>query len=185
MKAKTAIFATIILGGLGAAYYAVRTYYLVQINKLENEMQYAVTAFRFGKVSLDLLEVFLTIRLNNKSNISAEILDFTSDVMINNIYVATVRLDKERLISKVRTNKPVAGTKQNILPANGYSDIDIEIDIVPKQIKDNVLDLVKSYWSTKDLSIRLDNGYVQVKVGPFTKKIDFDYSTTVKELMAP
>lgn len=176
---------TVIVGGLVAAGFATYGYYKQQIERLQNETEYKLVGFRVGKLSMDLIQIFLTLRIYSKSTIDAEILGFSTDVWLNNVKIAEVGLDKERQAVNIFGTTPEGKSKKNILPAKGYSDIGIEINVLPQEIKDNAFALIKSYATMKDLSIRADNGKVLVKVGPLKKEITFDYSTTLKELTAP
>ncbi len=181
MKAKPFIIGGVIVAGLVAGYVALRKFYLQQIEKLQNEMTYQLVGFKLGKVSMDLVEIYLTLRLHSTSTLDAEIIDFFSDFLINGVKVAEIKLDKEKLSANMKTS----GSKKNILPARGYSDIGIKIDLLPKQIKANVLGFIKSYITTKDLAVHLASGTVKVQMGWIRKEIKFDYATNLKELMQP
>lgn len=181
MKAKPFIIGGLVVGGLVAAYVAVRRYYLQQIDKLQNEMTYKLVGFRVGQLSMQLVEIFLTLRLHSTSTLDAEILDFSTDVLLENVKVAAIHLDKEKLSA----NMKAGGSKKNILPAKGYSDISIRVEVFPDEVKGNVVSILKTYVATKNLLVNLVNGKVKVKIGPVSKSVDFDYATNLKELMAP
>ncbi len=158
---KAVIITSIVLVVGGGAYY----YYTRQINMLEN-LEYKGTGLQIITMTEDLVVVTLRLRITSKSTLEAVITDLNLDFYLNDIKLANVVDDKKIVI-----------------PAKGYSDVDLKISFSPKEIRQDFVTLASYFIQTSDANIKL-NGYAKVKSAFITLRLPFEYETTLREFMA-
>lgn len=163
MKTTTAIIlSSIAITGAGAYYFYQR-----QINLLKNSLTYKPIGFKIMDLSADKTSVLVKLRISSSSTLDADIKDVYVDLFLNDNYFGSVQ-----------------NQGSVIIPAKGYSDIELMVTISPKSVIGDLLKLVTSIINTKDISIRI-NGFVKLKALFFFISTPFTYETTLKEIMGP
>ncbi len=79
-----------LLLGVGGVAYGLYTFYLKQLEILEN-LTYRLKRIRLGSISLDSTEVNLTLEVVNNSDISITITNYYFDIFVNNVFVGVVQ----------------------------------------------------------------------------------------------
>jgi LEA14-like dessication related protein len=156
--------AIIILGIAGAA-TGIYLYYKKQVSLLM-DFTYDIIGYGVEKVGMAESIIKLTIRVHSASKLSATVSDMNLDV-----YMEGVKL------GNVKEVKPI------VIPAMGYSDVELKVAFSPLQIGQNAVDLVRNYTSKMDAQIRVA-GYMKVKAAFINTSVPFEYTTTVKEQLA-
>lgn len=154
--------------GIAGAVTGIVIYYKKQVALLE-DFAYKIIGIRFDKLPKTDAEDFIfyvKYRVWNKSKLQATITDMNLDVLMDNTRIANVEEEKDILV-----------------PANGYSDVEIKVIVNPKEIKTNVLNLAIGFAGQMNSTIRL-NGYLKLKAGFIKTSVPFSYSTTLKEIFS-
>lgn len=155
----------LIFGGIAGAVAGIVIYYKKQVALLE-DFDYKVIGGRIDHIKEDDAVIYIKFRVFNKSKLQAIITNLNLDVLIDGTKVANVEEVKDILV-----------------PAKGYSDVEIKVAFNPKQIGQNILNLALGFLSKMDSNIRLD-GYMTVKAGFIKTSVPFYYNTTAKELFS-
>ena len=79
-----------LLLGVGGVAYGLYTFYLKQLEILEN-LTYRLKGISLGSISLDSTEVNLKLEVVNNSDISITITNYYFDIFVNNIFVGVVK----------------------------------------------------------------------------------------------
>lgn len=155
------VIAITVLGGLGYALYR----YVAKQKKLL--LDYDIKPIGVSIVpgsTLDVAKVNVTLRLFNKAAIEATINKLYTDVYLNDVNVGYVE----------NNNKVV-------IPARGYSDIQLQATFSIKLILKNITQLGLGSMSLKDTRYRL-KGWANVSSGGFIGvTIPFDSSGSLKD----
>lgn len=155
----------LIFGTIAGAVTGIVIYYRKQVELLQ-DFDYKIIGGRIEKLKEDDAVIYVKYRVFNKSKLQAIITDLNLDVLIDNTKVANIEEAKDLVV-----------------PAKGYSDIEIKIAFSPKQIGQNILNLAIGFVSKMDSNIRL-NGYMKLKAGFIKTSVPFYYNTTFKELLS-
>lgn len=156
----------IILGVVAAAGVGVGYYYLRQITLLKT-LKYEMIGFNPGDITADMTTAVITIRITSNSTINAQVNDLYIDVTINGTRLGTIE-DKSPFV----------------IPAKGYSDVNLSIAFSPKIIFANAVSLLTDYTGTQDFAINL-NGYVNIKSAFISVSVPFVYATSLKQYLSP
>lgn len=143
-------------------------YYSKQVKLLQNSLTYKLISFSIGTVTETAAQVFLTMRIFSSSTLDADIQELYTDVYLNGILVGNVQnLDKF------------------ILPAKGYSDVNLTVTFSPRELLMDALKLVSSFLNAKDFFIKVQ-GFIKIKmVGFINMSVPFTYDTSLHEIMQP
>lgn len=160
MKTAIIILATVILGGVGYYYYK-------DIQLLEN-ITYQLIGINLQNVSPTLTTVTLDLRLFSQSTINAQVQALFLDVYINNTKVGSVQQ-----------------VAPFIIPAMGYADAELNVNISPELLLGDALNLLTSGIATGSNGAVMVVGYAKVKSSFLTITVPFNYTTTIAALMAP
>lgn len=151
----------VIIGSLAILLAGGFFYYKKQIDLLY-DLEYLPLGFHLQNLSGGNVSINLKLRIKSKSTISAEVTNLNLDV-----YVA------DRKLGNVREEKPL------ILPARGYSDIDVTVTFNPKEVGFNIADLLSNLALTGDTMVKF-NGYGTAKSAFLTLNLPFTYETPLK-----
>jgi LEA14-like dessication related protein len=160
----------IVLGGIGYWYYTS------QIELLKNSIVLTPVRVQLGSYTTEKADLLLTLRISNESNLDAEILDFSGSVILNGIKLADITLNKDQFIDATTR-------KTNILPARGYSDIDLVVSFAPNKILGDAWTIIKQFANTKDIAIQLADGQARIKTGFIKTTIPIPYYTTLQQIL--
>lgn len=157
---KIIIISSIVLVVGGGIYY----FYKRQIELLK-ELTYKPMGLQLVKLDMDESIINLKLRITSTSTIEAMVDELNLDFYLNGIKLANI-----------------VENRTIVIPARGYSDVDLKIAFSPQAIKENVVSLGSYFIQKKDALIRL-NGYAKVKSAFMSLRLPFEYETTLKELM--
>ncbi len=138
-------------------------FYNHQVDLIKN-LTYKLTGLRI--IKLDEAETILSVGLQiaSTSTLEAEITNLNLDFYINGVKLANIT-DESKIV----------------LPAKGYSNVQLKIAISPKDLKQNFVNLASYFIQNKDAVVRF-TGYGKVKTAFITTTLPFEYETTIKEL---
>lgn len=154
----------LITGAILAAGVGVFAYYKKQAGILTN-MKYDVAGAKFISFDGKQLIIALTLRIESESRIEAELTGVNLDVLIEG-----------ETWGNITELSPI------IIPAKGYSLIELQVTIYAKDIRNNVVNLAGKILQKKDASVVI-NGYAKVKSGWIKTTVPFTYETTLKEMI--
>lgn len=160
MKKAVIISSIVILLGAGVYFF-----YKKQIDALY-DMGYRILGFEVKKVSETETIVNVRVRIKSDSTIEAEIKDLDLDAYIDGIKSG-----------KVYENSVI------VIPAKGYSDIDIKVVANLKEIGVNGLTLLGQLWANKDAMLTL-RGTARIKTAFLSFKVPIDYTESIKYLLS-
>lgn len=150
----------LIFGGIGAVLYGVYTFYKKQIGLLRN-YDYQIIGAKVNKVSLNQISFSTKVRFFNKSKI---------EVVVQNIYLDVYLEDT--LTGFVTENKPF------IVPAQGSSDIDLNMTFNPQSLLKNLTNVILVGLKKKDLNFTL-KGYANIRSGFVSTTLPITYSDVI------
>lgn len=162
MKIRTAIILILLtaIGG-GVIYYYERQVQLLQ------DLSYQLISFSLGsQVTGSSLQLNMTVRISSQSTLDALVSSLYVDVYVNG-----------QLMGSVTNSAPFP------IPAMGYSDAPLSINVSPALIVGDLVNLVAGGLATQDYVINLV-GYVKVKEAFLTISVPFNYSTTLKQILS-
>lgn len=159
------IIKTVIVGGVIVAAGAVGYYYTRQISLLKS-LKYKLISFNLGDITGTTGTATMIFRIFSDSTISAQVQELYIDVFINGKKLGTIE-----------DNVPF------IIPAKGYSDVNLAVTFSPQLILADALNLLTDYLGSQDFAINL-NGYVKVKTAFISVSVPFTYDTTLKQIMS-
>lgn len=160
MKKAIIISSIVILLGAGVYFFYKR-----QVDALY-DMGYNILGFQVNKVSETETIVNVKVRITSDSTIEAEVRDVDLDAYIDGIKCG-----------KVYENSVI------VIPAKGYSDIDIKVVANLKEIGVNGLTLLGQLWANKDAMLTL-KGTARVKTAFLSFKVPVDYTESIKYLLS-
>jgi LEA14-like dessication related protein len=154
--------ALLYLGGFGLLGGALYMYFKKQANLL---LQYKVdiVGVKFGKVTANSVDMVISVKFTSIADLEARVNKMYLDVAVEGANVGYVTNDKTFII-----------------PAKGFSYIDLNITFNPKLILGNVVDIVIGVKKNKDINVDL-NGFANVSSGILSTTIPIKYHTTIKE----
>ena len=140
---KKGLFIVAILGGISLVGYGLYNYFKKQV-KLLKDFEWKFLNLKIQNIDLQLIKGVVTIRFASKSDLEFLVEQFVLDVYVNG--------EKSGYVNDV---------KQTLIPANGYTDIDIQFSINPQYLIKDATDILAYTLKKKDAIITL-SGYVQV-----------------------
>jgi LEA14-like dessication related protein len=155
----------LIFVGIAGAVTGIVFYYKKQIAMLE-DFDYKIIGFKVDHVKEEDALIYITFRVFNKSKLQAVITDLNLDVLLDQVKIASIE-----------------EARQILVPANGYSDVEIKVAFSPKNIGQNIVNLAIGFAGKMDTFIQL-NGYMKLKAGFIKTSVPFSYNTSVKEMFS-
>jgi LEA14-like dessication related protein len=154
--------ALLYLGGFGLLGGALYMYFKKQADLL---LQYKVdiVGVKFGKVTANSVDMVISVKFTSIADLEAKVNKMYLDVAVEGANVGYVTNDKTFII-----------------PAKGFSYIDLNITFNPKLILGNVVDIVIGVKKNKDINVDL-NGFANVSSGILSTTIPIKYHTTIKQ----
>ena len=154
----------LVLSGIGIIGIAIYRYYRKQADLLQN-YTYRVIGLKVVSITTENLIFDVTTRITNNSNVSATITEIYLDAYVNGQNVANINEVKDIFVK-----------------ANGSSDFTFRLNISPKMVLGNIVNIVTLSTNTKDLFLNLD-GYVKIKSGFLSVSLPFEYQNNIKSLI--
>lgn len=154
----------LVLSGIGIIGIAIYRYYRKQADLLQN-YTYRVIGLKVVSITTENLIFDVTTRITNNSNVSATITEIYLDAYVNGQNVANINEVKDIFVK-----------------ANGSSDFTFRLNISPKLVFGNIVNIVTLSTNTKDLFLNLD-GYVKIKSGFLSVSLPFEYQNNIKSLI--
>jgi LEA14-like dessication related protein len=150
------------LGGFGLLGGALYYYFKKQADLL---LQYKVdiVGIKLGKITPNSVDMVISSKYTSIADVEAKVNKMYLDVAVEGANVGYV------------TNE-----KPFIIPAKGYTYIDLNITFNPKLILGNVVDIALGVKKNKDINVDL-NGFANVSSGFLSTTIPIKYHTTIKE----
>ncbi len=155
----------IVLGILAAAGAGAYFYYRKQLEELEN-FTYNVIGINIGDYSVDHASLFLKIRITSNSTIDATIKDLSIDVFMDGQKVGNIE-----------------DTRPFIIPAKGYSDVDLTVALSPKLVLASAGKVLTSLIGQKDFAINL-RGFIRIRSAFLQVSVPFSYDSSLKQLLS-
>jgi LEA14-like dessication related protein len=150
------------LAGFGLLGGALYMYFKKQAELL---LQYKVdiVGVKFGKITANSVDMIISVKFTSIADLEAKVNKMYLDVAVEGANVGYVTNDKTFII-----------------PAKGFSYIDLNITFNPKLILGNVVDIALGLKKNKDINVDL-NGFANVSSGLLSTTIPIKYHTTIKE----
>jgi LEA14-like dessication related protein len=157
--------ALLIIGGLGLLGFGLYKYFTYQAKKLL-EFDWSFSGIKINKLSLNELNIVLTIRFISKADIEAKV-----EKLYLDLYLMGVR------VGYINEDKPF------VIPARGSSDIPLNISINPQIIFKNIIDVTSGIGKNKDVMFKFD-GFAKIKSGFVSTTLPITYETSIKQYLA-
>jgi LEA14-like dessication related protein len=160
--------------GIFAAIGAIATgIYLFYKRQIELALQYCykISNVKIINFAKDNITLELFVKIQNKSDFMVEIKGYDFDVSLNNKDIAKITSDKSEM-----------------LKAQSISELSFMVTCNPAQIydPDYVSTLIVYALTDKSKIVLSVNGIIHAKMNFVNiKKLKFDYTTNVKELLTP
>lgn len=145
--------------GVGAYLYFKRQIALLQ------DFKYKIVGLRIKKLTKEEISFDLKTRFYSKASIEAKITKIYIDVFVEGVNAGYITENKEFII-----------------PAKGYSDIDLSFSFNPQVVIKNIVNIVLAGIGKKDLSIEF-KGFASIKSGLIATTLKIDYKTTLKNYL--
>lgn len=152
-----------ILGGLGLIGFAIYSYFKKQYD-LITDFEWKVMDLSFDSVTPNLVKGKLTFRFLNKSDIEITISNFYLDMYLNNEYIGWLE-----------------DTKEFVIPARGYNDIEFGFSINPQLILKSAVDILTLATRFKDAIFSFD-GSVTARSGFVRASVKMNCDCSVKNM---
>jgi LEA14-like dessication related protein len=160
---KKGLFIVAILGGISLVGYGLYNYFKKQV-KLLKDFEWKFLNLRIQNIDLQLIKGVVTIRFTSKSDLEFLVEQFVLDVYVNG--------EKSGYVNDV---------KQTLIPANGYTDIDIQFSINPQYLIKDATDILAYTLKKKDALITL-SGYVQVSSNFVSTTVPIECDCSIQKL---
>ena len=160
---KKGLFIVAILGGISLVGYGLYNYFKKQV-KLLKDFEWKFLNLRIQNIDLQLIKGVVTIRFTSKSDLEFLVEQFVLDVYVNG--------EKSGYVNDV---------KQTLIPANGYTDIDIQFSINPQYLIKDATDILAYTLKKKDALITL-SGYVQVSSNFISTTVPIKCDCSIQKL---
>lgn len=154
----------LIISGVGALAYLGYKYFQKQVGLLEN-YDYKIIGVKIKNLSKSNLVFDIKTRFFNKSKIEATIEKIFIKIIVEGADVGYITENKSFLI-----------------PAQGSSDIDLQIAINPQDIAKNILGIVFGGVKKKDINFTMD-GYANIRSGFVRTTLPIKYSDVVSSYL--
>lgn len=153
--------------GLGIAAVGVAAFiYIKKQVALLQEFQYKIIGLRVKKLTKDEISFDVKTRFFSKSAFEAKITKIYIDVFVEGVNAGYITENKELII-----------------PAKGYSDIDLAFSFNPQVVLKNIVNIVLAGIGRKDLSLQF-KGFASVKSGLIATTLKINYDTTLKNYLS-
>jgi LEA14-like dessication related protein len=165
---KRGIIIGTVIGVAGAGIYGIYNYYKNQADKFK-DMKYIPKAFSLQQdFNANQATIDLTLQLYNPTTFDATVNAIYFDISVNGQKLGFVQ-----------------DTASFYVPAKGYSnDLHFSLTFSPKLLAADAFQLIKAYIQNADYTINF-NGYISVRSAFISLTQKFDYTTTLKEILAP
>jgi len=150
----------LIVGGIGGVAYAIYRFYKKQFSLLAM-YDYKIIGVKMKKMTANEVVFDIKYRFFNKSKIEAE---------VNKIFLKVIVEGAE--IGYITENDKF------VIPANGSSDIDLQISASPQLVFKNILGIVLGGVKRKDLNFTMD-GYANIRSGFISTTLPIKYSDVI------
>lgn len=154
----------LIISGVGAVAYLVYKYFQKQVGLLEN-YDYKIIGVKIKKVSKNDVVFDIKTRFFNKSKIEA---------VVEKIFI--------KFIVEGADVGYITENKSFLIPAQGSSDIDLQITINPQDIAKNILGILFGGVKKKDINFTMD-GYANIRSGFIRTTLPIKYSDVVSSYL--
>lgn len=151
-------------GGLSLLVLAIGTYLVKQKNLLKN-FRWEMAGVQVTKFSLDNVSINFKIKFISDADLEAQ---------VKALYLNIAMEGKN--IGYITDIEPF------IIPAHGFSYIDLNINFNPGLIFGNAVGIILAVTGNKDLTITYD-GYATIKSGWISTTLPLNYSTSIKNLI--
>jgi LEA14-like dessication related protein len=152
-----------LIAGAGLIGFGIYKYFKKQID-LATDFEWSILKIDFSKITTQNLSGNIKFRFHNKSDIEVLIKEFYLDLYFNREYIGWLRDSKEFLI-----------------PAKGYNDIEFEFTLNPQYVISNIIDIIAIATKKKDALFGLV-GYMKVQSGFIKTTIKIDCECSTKNL---
>lgn len=149
-----------IVGGVGAIIFAIYSFYKRQFNLLR-QYEYKIIGVKIKKIAVNEVVFDIKYRFFNKSKIEAVVNKIFLKVMVEGVEVGYI-----------------TENKSFIIPAQGSSDIELQVVGNPDLLLKNILNISLSGFKRKDLNFTLD-GYANIRSGFVSTTLPIKYSDVV------
>src|SRR3954463_2091189 len=168
MKKRHIIIGAVIVAGAGSAGYGIYQYYKNQTDKFK-DMKYIPKAFSLQQdYNANQATIDIIMQLYNPTTFDATVNAIYFDISINGQKLGFVQ-----------------DAASFYVPAKGYSnDLHFSLTFSPKLLAADAFQLIKSFIEKADYTINF-NGYISVRSAFISITQKFDYTTTLKEILAP
>jgi hypothetical protein len=156
--------ALLIFGGLSLLGVGLYRYFKKQSDIIK-DFTWKISGFSISKFSFTELSINITILFTSKADLEAKVNKLYLDVFVEGKNVGFISEEKSFII-----------------PANGSTNIPLNISINPQAIFKNIFDVSLGVAKSKDLRFKLD-GFANIKSGFISTTVPVLYETTVKEYM--
>lgn len=152
----------IIIGSLVVLLASAAVFYKKQLDLLQ-QYETEIMGIKIVKLSLDTSIINIKVRLHSQSTLQAEITELNLDFYMNGVFMA-----------KIKDVRPV------IIPAKGYSDIEVAVEFSPNALGKDAVALVSNLIKFQDADIRI-NGFGKVRSAFIKINVPITYDTTLKQ----
>lgn len=149
-----------IVGGVGAIIFAIYSFYKRQFNLLR-QYEYKIIGVKIKKIAVNEVVFDIKYRFFNKSKIEAVVNKIFLKVMVEGVEVGYI-----------------TENKSFIIPAQGSSDIELQVIGNPKLLLKNILNISLGGFKRKDLNFTMD-GYANIRSGFVSTTLPIKYSDVV------
>jgi hypothetical protein len=165
-KTKKILIASSIIGGIGLFAYSFY-YYFKRQTELAKNFTFKILSFSFENFDLQLIKGKLNILFQSVSDLEIVVKEFYLDFYFNGVVVGYLE-----------------DVNEFIIPSNSNSVIPLEFNLNPQLIIKDISDIVLYSTKKKDANIDIV-GYATIKSGFITLTLPIEYSSTLKEMLAP
>lgn len=150
----------LVVAGVGAIIYAIYSFYKKQF-KLIMDYDYKIIGVRLKKLTANEVIFDMKFRFFNKSKIEAEVEKIFLKVIVEGADIGFI-----------------TENDKFVIPAQGSSDIDLQITSNPQLVFKNALGIILSGVKRKDLKFTMD-GYAEIRSGFIKTTLPIQYSDVV------
>ena len=155
----------VIIAIVGAVATGGYLFYKSQYEKLL-DMQYTPLGIQVDISDDATTKAKIKLQISSDATIEAVIKRLDLEVSVNGVYLGKINEDREIII-----------------PAKGYSIVDINISVSNMQVITNAVNLAGQIFKQKDAELTL-KGKVKVKTAFLTVNVPVNYTESVKYLMS-
>lgn len=152
-----------ILGGLVLIGGTIYAYFKRQYDLL-TDFEWKVISLKFDSISPNLVKGRIVFRFENKSDIEITISNFYLDLFLNNTYIGWLQ-----------------DTREFVIPAKGFNDIEFGFSINPQLVIKNALDILTLGTKLKDAIFSFD-GAVTARSGFVKASVKLKCDCSVKNM---